>query len=122
MSKQLPTCQFIMELVHGWRECLASGDQFGHYQTSELDSIAAALRADFLRLPILRFLKLDPVDIYKNNTAFFRWAKSFCSKCQKAGECSLLAAREKEMPSFDDYCAKAAVIRRQLSSLQERRL
>lgn len=117
MSKQLPAFQFIAELVHGWRQCLARGEDLGHYRPRDIDAVAATLRADFVRLPILRLLSLDPIRTYTNNSEFFRWVQEFCSKCQNQNDCSLLAATAKTMPAFEKYCSNASIIYKRMGAL-----
>jgi hypothetical protein len=110
MSKQLPIFQFLAELLRNWRQCLAFGDDSKSYQSSDIDIIAARLREDFVRLPVLRFLKLDPICTYTNNPLLFRWAQMLCTTCQKQNDCSLMAANAQAMPAFDNYCSNASLV------------
>jgi len=115
MPVRLHIGQFFLELMNGWRHSLARGEDLGRYRSRDIDQVAGMLRADFVRLPVLRFLGLDPIRAYTRNSDFFRWAQAFCGKCQKQNDCSLLAADFKPMPVFDKYCANASIIRRQLA-------
>src|SRR5579864_6159145 len=109
-KQQLSPFQFASELLLGWRQLLASVDDLGACSSIDIDRVAGALRADFVRLPILRFLNLDPVNTYKTQRGFFRWAQLLCNTCSKQSDCSLLAATAETMPAMEQYCSKASQI------------
>jgi len=112
---QLSPLQFVLELLFGWRHLFAPVDGLGGCRSADVDRMAGAFRADFLRLPVLRFLNLDPAQTYTAHREFFRWAQLFCSKCAHQEDCSLLAARAKALPVFEQYCANAATFRRKMA-------
>jgi hypothetical protein len=61
MSKQLHLFEFLAELLRAWRQVLASGAELGQYRSADVDDVIGTLRADFVYLPIFRFLGLDPI-------------------------------------------------------------
>ena len=115
MPKQLSMLQFFAELLRNWRQCLASGEDLRSYHSSDIDVVAARLREDFVRLPVLRFLKLDPICTYTNNPQFFRWAQMLCTTCKKRNDCSFMATNAKVMPAFDSYCSNAPLFHQRRS-------
>ena len=116
MRRELSTIHFLIELARNWRQCLAQTAESGQYRPNDIDLIAARLREDFVRLPIFRFLQLDPVCIYRSNPHFFRWSQILCSSCKKQNECSLMATSARRMPAFEKYCANASFVHRHLSN------
>ena len=115
MSKQLPVIEFVAELLRTWRQMLAPEADIGHYRSADVDCVIATLRADFVHLPILRFLGLDPIQSFTEQPELFRWAQAFCMRCKKQDECSLMSTNAVVMPPFEEYCSNASRIR-QLSA------
>ena len=107
-KQQLSSAQFVAELLFSWRHLLAGTADLGSYQRADVDRLAGVFRADFLRLPVFRFMNLDPVHTYKSSRRFFRWGQLLCSNCSKQNDCSLLTTKAKTLPAFGQYCSNAA--------------
>jgi hypothetical protein len=114
--EQLRIFAFLTELIHGWRWLLAREADQRQYGPADVDGVAATLRADFVRLPVLRLLRFDPLRTYGRDPEFFRWAQALCHTCRKQAECSLIVADAKAMPSFEDWCCNVDKIRQRLSA------
>ena len=105
--QQLSFAQFLAELLFDWRRLLACIADISSYQRTDVDRVAGVLRADFVHLPVFRFMDLDPVRTYTASRPFFRWAQQLCSNCSKQNNCSLLTASAKTLPVFEQYCSNA---------------
>jgi len=117
-QEQLRIFAFLAELMHGWRWLLARDADERQYGPADVDGVAATLRADFVRLPVLRLLRFDPLRTYGHDPEFFRWAQALCHSCRQQAECSLTVANAKPMPSFENSCCNADKIRQRLSAPQ----
>jgi hypothetical protein len=115
-QQQLRIFEFFAELLHGWRWLLAREADGRQYGPADVDGIAATLRADLVRLPVLRLLGFDPIRTYARDPEFFRWAQALCHACRKQSECSLIVANAKVMPSLENLCCNADKIRERLSA------
>jgi hypothetical protein len=115
-QEQLRIFEFLVELIDGWRRLLAREADGRQYGPADVDGAAAILRADIVRLPVLRLLGFDPIRTYARDPDFFRWAQALCHACRKQSECSLIVANARAMPSLETWCCNADEIRKRLNA------
>jgi len=115
-QQQLRIFAFLAELIHVWRWLLAREADGRQYRPADVDGIAATLRADLVRSPVLSLLGFDPIRTYVRDPEFFRWAQALCHTCRKQAECSLIVANAKAMPRFESSCCNADKIRERLNA------
>ena len=114
MAKQLRLFEFLAELLRAWRQVLASGAELGQYRSAHVDHVIATLRADFVYLPIFRFLGLDPIQTRSREPELFHWLQALCVRCKDQAECPATIATAPGMPSFKAYCSNIATIHQRL--------